>query len=313
VPGSFALHDRLGPTGEQELRLRRRGPTAGGLVAAPRGSYSIGPGRLVAVDPLGLARVERVVPASCSVMVVPRVPVVDSLFLDTGRYGVDGGRSLARRGGTEPHGVREYQEGEPLRAIHWATSARRARLMVRELEDAPHDEAVVVLDLDGKGLAGPPGRSSLDEAVRAAGAIVRSHAARGRRAALVLAGEDAVRITVSSTGRDWEDALLALAAAEATSASCTVSLVRAGGRSLRERSFTLVTARESEPFVDSLLARRGGALVAVDAPTYAGAAPSPPDPSLLRLAAHGVPVAAVRAGDDLTRALSGRLQVASHG
>ncbi len=50
---------------------------------------------------------------------------------------------------------------------------------------------------------------------------------------------------------------------------------------------------------------RLAALVAVDVPTFAGAAASPASPALLRAGAAGVPVAVVRAGDDLSGALAG--------
>ncbi len=304
LPGAFRLHERLGPAGEVELHLRRRSPVSGGLLEAPRGRYAIGPGRLVGADPLGLGRVELPVQALHTVIVVPRVPVVDALFLDGGRRGVDGRRSLVGRGGAEPYGVREYEDGEPLRAVHWASSARRGRLMVRELHDGPDDEVAVLLDLDARGLAGPPGRSSLDEAVRIAAGVVRTSAARGRRCVLVVAGRQATRLTVASLGRDWEDALTALAEAEPTTAACTADVLRDGGRMLGRAALTLVTARGAEPFAEALEARGGASVVVVDAPTYADAPAAPVAPALLRLAAHGVPAAIVRRGDDLAAALS---------
>ncbi|MGL6278096.1 MAG: DUF58 domain-containing protein [Gaiella sp.] len=220
LPGRFRLVERLGPARDVDVGLRRRRVARAGLDAAPRGRYAIGPGRLVAVDPLGLARVELEVAGEGTVLVLPRVPVIDTLFLDRGRPGAEGRRARARQGGTEPHGVREYQDGEPMRAVHWATSARKGQLMVRELEDAARDEAIVVLDLDARWEAGPPGQSSIDEVVRAAGAVVRAHAARGRRAALLVAGEVPVRIEVASLGRDWDALLVELAAIQATGPSC---------------------------------------------------------------------------------------------
>jgi uncharacterized protein (DUF58 family) len=312
LPGTFLLRERLGPAGEVELGLRRRTPVSGGLAASPRGRYAIGPARVIGVDPLGLGRLERSVPAGHTVIVVPRVPVVGTLFHDGGRTGVEGRRALVGRGAVEPYGVREYEDGEPLRAVHWASSARRGRLMVRELQDLPDDEAVVLLDLDASGLAGPPGHTSIDEAVRVAAGIVRASAARGRRGALVVAGRAAVRLPVTSLGRDWEDALTALAEVEPTTGACTADVLRGGGRVLGRGALTLVTTRGAEPFAEALAARGGASLVAVDAPTYAGAGPSPPAPALLRLAAHGLPVAVVRCGDDLAVALTAQRRAAAY-
>ena len=155
--------------------------------AVPRGRYVLGPGRLVADDPLGLRRVELAVEATSTLLVRPRIPELGTLFTDSGAWNDGGRRAHVRRpSGLEHHGVRDYVEGEPLRAVHWPTSARRGELMVRELEDAPRDSVAIVLDVDAATHVGVPGDSSLDDAVRAAGGLVRAYAARSRRAVLVI-------------------------------------------------------------------------------------------------------------------------------
>jgi hypothetical protein len=69
-----------------------------------------------------------------------------------------------------------------------------------------------------------------------------------------------------------------------------------------------VTARLTPTLVDRIvhrvLAQRHVSVVYVDAPTFAGGRPTR-EPALLRLQASGVPVAVVRAGEDLAAALSG--------
>ena len=46
----------------------------------------------------------------------------------------------------EFHGLRSYQSGDSPRLIHWRTSARRGELMVREFEDEPSDNLLLVFD-----------------------------------------------------------------------------------------------------------------------------------------------------------------------
>lgn len=46
----------------------------------------------------------------------------------------------------EFHGLRSYRSSDSPRLIHWRTSARRGELMVREFEDEPSDNLLVVLD-----------------------------------------------------------------------------------------------------------------------------------------------------------------------
>jgi uncharacterized protein (DUF58 family) len=47
-----------------------------------------------------------------------------------------------------PHasGVREYVPGDPMKRIHWPSTARRGRLIVKEFEQDPHAEVWLFLD-----------------------------------------------------------------------------------------------------------------------------------------------------------------------
>jgi uncharacterized protein (DUF58 family) len=46
----------------------------------------------------------------------------------------------------EFHGLRSYRSSDSPRLIHWRTSARRGELMVREFEDEPSDNLLVIVD-----------------------------------------------------------------------------------------------------------------------------------------------------------------------
>lgn len=51
-------------------------------------------------------------------------------------------------------GVREYVPGDPLRRVHWPSSARRGDLIVKEVEEPAAPRLVVALDMGGGGVAG---------------------------------------------------------------------------------------------------------------------------------------------------------------
>jgi hypothetical protein len=143
--------------------------------------------------------------------------------------------------------------------------------------------------------------------VRAAGSILRTHAARGRRSVLALNSARPASIRVSSLEGDWYAALAALAAVEADATRPVVELIaREGGPAARALEVIVVTARLS-PALATKLAQRaigtyGVSLVWVDSASFAGR-PTKAEPELLRLQAAGVPIAVVRAGDDLRAAL----------
>ncbi len=301
--------ERVGALGEHAAVVAPDGRACLELPRMPRGRYRLGPGRLLATDPLGLTRVEVPVERESTLTVRPRVPELETLFTETGAWGEGGRRALVRRpSGLEPHGVREYQEGEPLRAVHWPTSARRGELMVRELEDAPRDSIAVVLDVEASAVAGVRGDSSLDDAVRAAAGIVRAHALRSRRALLVIGAPQPGVHAVRSIGRDWHEALDALAAVEPAASTPLHDLVATRGPLGSVPELLVVTARP-EVVADALVARtavgRSSALVAIDAPTYAGRRAAGPSAVLLRLAAAGVALAVLHHGTPLVEALRG--------
>jgi uncharacterized protein (DUF58 family) len=178
--------------------------------------------------------------------------------------------------------------------------------MVRELEDAPRESIAVVLDVDAATVAGRRGASSLDDAVRSVAGLVRAHALRSRQVLLVVASPEPVLQPVRGIGPDWELALDALAAAEPAPGTSLRDLIAPRSAVGRVPELVVVTGRP-EVVADALVARaamgRSSALVAVDAPTYAGRPPGRTAPALLRLAAAGVAVAVLRQGTPLPEAL----------
>lgn len=87
-------------------------------------------------DALGLVRKETTYvtePVELEVYPSPLpFPYELSPLIGWGASDLDSGR---RQGaGLEPRGVREYVPGDPLRYIHWRSTARRDRLMVKEFE-----------------------------------------------------------------------------------------------------------------------------------------------------------------------------------
>ena len=106
-----------------------------------------------------------------------------ALFSEAGRRDAGGRRVLLRRtAGFDLHSVREYQQGESLRKVHWRTTAKRGALMVKELEDTPHDEVAVAARRRRRSVVG----ESFDVQVRAAGSILLAHAMRRGDALLTI-------------------------------------------------------------------------------------------------------------------------------
>jgi uncharacterized protein (DUF58 family) len=319
-PPSVHLVERIGRLGTQSIPLEYAGRRAWGrylLRGVPRGLYAFMETRVVIEDPFGLAREERRLEEGGALAVYPRLVELEQLFSEAGASSRGGaaGRLLVRRpAGVELHSVREYQDGESLRAVHWPSTARRGRLMVKDLEDAPRDDLVVVLDAR----AGAGVGESFDTQVRAAGSILQLYARRGRRATLVVTSTPRRTQAIRSHEGDWRLALDVLAAAEPTGReSVATALADDGQLAARANDLAVVTARLDRALADAILRLAPGrrlTVVYVDAATFAPTGPTArrPEPALLRLQSIGVAVAVVRRGDDLAAVLGAAAPKAAH-
>lgn len=302
-PPAIVVTEQIAGLGERETLLRRAGPVHRGtyvLERVRRGRYVVEQARATIDDPFGLARAEVELAAGGSLIVYPRLVPLERLFSESGAHPQDGRRLLLRRpSGFDLHSVREYQQGESLRKVHWRSTARRGQLMVKELEDAPRDEIAVLLDADASAVNG----ESFDVQVRAAGSILRAHAAHGRRAVLAVNSASRPSVRVSSLDGDWLAALGLLAEAEPDGTRPVVELLaRESGPASRALETVVVTARLSgalaAKLVQRALAAQAVSVVWIDAPSFAGR-PTRVEPELLRIQAAGVAVAVLRQGDSL--------------
>jgi len=306
-PASLVLVERISGLGERRTALESKHGSYT-LSRVRRGRYLFLDVRAVVEDAFGLQRAEIPLTAPWTLLVYPRLVELDRLFSEGGSYAQDGRRLLLRRpSGFDLHSVRDYEQGESLRKVHWRSTAKRGDLMVKELEDAPRDEVAILLDGEASAAVG----ESFDVQVRAAGSLLLAQARRGRRAFLLVNGARRAAQHVHSYETDWRAAYDLLAAAQADSHTPAAALLGDEGSSIaRALELTVVTASLSPPLVERLLQRalsqRRANLVFVDPASFGrNGAQAAPQPALLRLQAGGVAVAVLRRGDDLAAKLGG--------
>ncbi len=120
-----------------------------------RGRYRLGPITVISGDPFGLFQVTRDIKQSNQIVVYPLTVELPDFPLPLGI--TPGGEFLRRRTHyVTPNaaGVREYVSGDSFNRIHWRTTARRNRLMVKEFELDPMADIWVLLDGDQSMQAG---------------------------------------------------------------------------------------------------------------------------------------------------------------
>ena len=139
-----------------------------------RGRYEIGPLEIIVGDPFGLARLRSVGAHKTSFLVHPSIEPL-SLPRDFGER--RSAAASALRQPTGPRGedfytLREFAEGDELRKIHWPSTARRQKLMIRQEETPWHTRATIVLDDRRLPYEGIGPASSFERAVEAGASLV---------------------------------------------------------------------------------------------------------------------------------------------
>ena len=103
-----------------------------------RGEFQLGPMTLSSGDPFGMFLSKRKIDATSRVIVYPATPHIDKFELPLGL--ISGGEAQRRRSHyvtTNASGIRDYVSGDSFNRIHWRSSARKDRLIVKEFEIDP--------------------------------------------------------------------------------------------------------------------------------------------------------------------------------
>lgn len=293
-----------------------------------RGVFPLGPTMLASGDLFGLFPVSQKIPLHDSLLVYPLI--VDVLSFPNPPGLLPGGEYLRRRTPqitSNASGVREYVPGDPLNRIHWLSTARRNRVMVKEFELDPLAEVWIFLDaamsVQAQKPEPPPEydprdvlrkkskfelpASTVEYGVSIAGSLARYYLQRGRAVGMVYAGQ-AIRILPSDRGaRQLGKILEALALLRSEGNLPLQTVVEAQARHLpRGSTAVLITPSASDVVYQTadILLRRGLRPVAVllDATTFGGY--FSPDRIGTSLEFLGVPVCKIAYGDDISAALS---------
>ena len=111
-----------------------------------RGLISIGPARAVRSDALGLLRRVRMWDEPVLLHVHPRTVRVpfDATGFQLDVEGVSTGKLSSSD--VSFHALRDYEPGDDRRAVHWQSTARLGKLIVRQYEETHRSHHVIVLD-----------------------------------------------------------------------------------------------------------------------------------------------------------------------
>ncbi len=295
-------------------------------ICAVRGEYRLGPVTISSGDPFGLFRFTRSLPATSRIIVYPATVPLEDFALPSGL--LSGGDAQRRRTHfvtTNAAGIRDYAPGDSYNRIHWRSTARKSRLLVKEFELDPLADVWIFLDLSAGSLVELPAArmynavpeysgmsfylppSTEEYGVVIAASIARHFLDKGRNLGFVTYGPQREILHADRSQRQLNQILELLAVVKSGSDFDLEHMLSLNTEYLgRGTTVILITADQSEGWVREAhtLSRRGVRLVAIllDPVSFGGVVDT--SATQARLATFHVPTYVVRAGDDLTAVLS---------
>ncbi|MBA3524555.1 MAG: DUF58 domain-containing protein [Geodermatophilaceae bacterium] len=242
--------DRIGGHEHQVVSYTVRG----GL----RGRFRVGPVQLRLTDPFGLVELTRRFASTERLTVTPTVHPVPPVGLGGAWSG--GGDSSARSvsvQGDEDAATREYRSGDDLRKVHWRSTARIGKLMVRREEQPWQTRASLLIDLRVARHRGEGPAASLEWAISTAASLGVHLGRLGYALRLFTDGGERQTGTDGdfSTGHLLLDELALVTSSASTDLSQGVQAVR---QAAEEGLLVAVLADVDPEEVQSLAAGRSG-------------------------------------------------------
>ena len=295
-------------------------------ICRQRGRFTLGPITLISSDPFGLFEHRKELPTTSSIVVYPLTVDLPHFSLPTGE--LPGGGAMRRRTHyvtTNVSGVRDYFPGDGFNRIHWPSTARTGRLIVKEFELDPTADVWLFLDMQGAVQADrtweeqddevsplwprrPALAPSTEEYTVTVAASLAKHFLARNRAVGVIAYSQKREVLVPDRGeRQLTKVMEMLAVIRAIGTIPMAQIIAAEGKSLgRNTSVVVITPSDDIRWVDSLrdLRRRGirGIGIVPDASTFGGQTNT--DTVFAALRQNGIHAYRIREGDSLAAALS---------
>ncbi len=289
-----------------------------------RGRYQLGPMMVSSSDPFGLFPVQMNIPSRQHIVVLPLTSPIRAFPLPSGR--LPGGEALRQRTHQiTPNAstVRDYVPGDSLSRIHWKSTARRRRLIVKEFELDPLAEIWIILDANPEVQFERPARedeqfveigqpyklppSTFEYSVAVAASLVR-HFLRIDRTTGLISYAGVRHVSQPETGDAQQFRLLeSLAVIDADGEFSIEEVLKIEGPHIPQgATVILITSSNSDSMVTGVRqlmhAGRQPSLVMIDPVSFGGTAEVTSAAESARRT--GLPVRIIRYGDAIGDALS---------
>jgi len=184
-----------------------------------RGRYALGPIKVYFFDPLGIFFVRKIFREYSDLFVYPRYFNISKFPPLTKGVMPWFGVVTGRRGGGDDEffGTREYKRGDPIKLIHWLSSARKNALIVKEFQNQSFFRATVIFNLSQADNLGEGKDSVVEYMVKIAASVVKYLLDQNISVEIIAHAEEMVHIPSNKGAEHLEDILRFLAVAQAES------------------------------------------------------------------------------------------------
>lgn len=277
-----------------------------------RGRFTLGPVTVVSSDPFGLFKWERTIGKPHDLLVYPAtVPLRRFSPHPAHLLGEGPLRRRAHHVTPNAFGVRDYAFGDSFNRIHWRSTARTGRLMVKEFELDPSSDVWVLLDMQEAVQAGRGAESTEEYGAIIAASVAKRFLERGRAVGLVAWGQRLDMLRAEKGAGQLSRIMESLALARAVGKVPLAEIIATESRRFSRHSTVIAITPSTDGTwaaeLHYLTSRRTSvAAILMEASTFG--AEVNPHPVLDSLAASGIPTYLVKRGDTIGKALSETFQ-----
>jgi len=227
-----------------------------------RGKYVFGPIRLSTRFPLGLLEASTELPEQRTVLVYPRLGVIDLPSFHRAHFNHEGQTHLERRSDRASgdfYGLRQWRPGDSPRLVHWRSSLRHRELLVRQFDRPRHRDVVIGLVL---WVPKQPSDTHLDcaeKAIRFTATLIHDLCRQGgNHISLGVAGKKTEWISGSASPGFRDRALELLALTEVGSADRMESFLdEIQRRTSPESEIIVVVSQDTTPITEAPVGMSG--------------------------------------------------------
>ena len=282
-----------------------------------RGSYLLGPVRAFGTDFFGIFRFQRTFSGTQEIIVYPSIVALPMFRLPQAEWHQLGSpRRRSHEVTPSASSVREYAQGDSLKRIHWPSSVRTGKLMVKEFDTDIGNQVWIILDLHQDVQAGGDIENTEEYGVTAAASIAAQCHVEEWPVGLIAQGDQDYFVAADRRSSSEDRMLDIFAVAKAQGTKPLAQLLHEARNSVSPpATLVIITPSTNVDWVNAMRSLLGKqfrvAVVLIEARSFGWSGTS--QQVLSELEANGILTYVVHQGEDLQRALNYKEAIASEG